>query len=94
MSIPLFVPRITRTLLGDFGLLALVLAAVGLAGVVAFYVSLRTREIGVHLALGAERRDVLKLMVKQSVSRLAAAPYASRSLGCLYSGHQPAPGNF
>jgi predicted permease len=97
MSIPLFVPRITGILLGAFGLLALLLAAVGLAGVVAYYVSLRTREIGVHLALGAKRHDVLKLVVKQGmrlslvgvVIGLAAALGVSRVLASLLYGIGP-----
>ena len=97
MSIPLFVPRLTGTLLGAFGLLALLLAAVGLSGVVAYYVGLRTREIGVHLALGAERRDVLKLVVKQGMRLslagvligLAAALGVSRVLSGLLFGIHP-----
>jgi predicted permease len=97
MSIPLFVARITGTLLGAFGLLALVLAAVGLSGVVAYFVSLRTREIGVHLALGAERGDVLKLVVKQGmrlsvagvIIGLAAALVVSRLLSSLLYGIRP-----
>jgi len=97
MSIPLFVPRFIGTLLGAFGLLALLLAAVGLSGVVAYYVGLRTREIGVHLALGAERRDVLKLVVKQGMRLslagvligLAAALAVSRLLSGLLFGIHP-----
>jgi predicted permease len=97
MSIPLFVPRFIGTLLGVFGLLALLLAAVGLSGVVAYYVGLRTREIGVHLALGAERRDVLKLVVKQGmrlslagvIIGLAAALAVSRLLSGLLFGIHP-----
>jgi predicted permease len=97
MSIPLFVPRTTGALLGAFGLLGLLLAAVGLSGVVAYYVSLRTREIGVHLALGAERRDVLKLVVKQGmrlslvgvIIGLAAALGVSRALSSLLYGIRP-----
>ncbi len=94
MSIPLFIARITGTLLGTFGLLALVLAAVGLSGVVAYFASLRTREIGVHLALGADRRDVLMLVLKQGmrlslvgvVIGLAAALGVSRLLSSLLYG--------
>jgi len=97
MSIPLFVPRITGTLLGIFGLLALLLAAVGLSGVVAYFVSLRTREIGIHLALGAERRDVLKLVVRQGmrlslvgvVIGLVTALGVSRVLSSLLYGIRP-----
>ncbi len=54
-----------------FGLLALVLASVGLYGLVSFVVSERTRELGVRMALGAQRRDILGLVLGQ-VTRLTA----------------------
>lgn len=61
--------RVTATLLGFFAVLALIIAATGLAGVTAFLVSRRTREIGIRLALGANVREIM-IMVLSHGARL------------------------
>lgn len=58
-------PRFRTLLLGIFSSLALLLAAVGIYGIMAHSVSKRTHEIGIRMALGAERKDVLQMMVRQ-----------------------------
>jgi len=65
--------RAIATLASALGLLALVLAGVGLYGVMSFVVGQRTREIGIRVALGAEPRNVVGMFLRQGARLLAAA---------------------
>ena len=74
--------RFVLTLLGDFALLAVVLAAIGLYGVIAYSVTQRTREIGVRVALGAQATDVIRLVVGKGVA-LAMVGIAIGTIGAV-----------
>ena len=90
--------RFPMLLLSGFGVLALVLASVGIAGVVGYSVVQRTQEIGLRMALGAQRRDVLRLVLGESLQWTAAGVVVGvlaaigmlRLLGTLLYGVEPA----
>jgi predicted lysophospholipase L1 biosynthesis ABC-type transport system permease subunit len=90
-------PRFYAWMLGIFAALALLLAGSGLYGVTSYGIEQRTREIGVRMALGADRRDVLRLVVGEAVRTcavgvvlgLAASAAAGRLLGSLLFSVQP-----
>jgi putative ABC transport system permease protein len=65
-------PRFRATLVGLFALAALVLAATGIYGVIAYLVSQRRNEMGIRLALGAESKDILRLIVGEGLKLIGA----------------------
>jgi len=87
-------PRIGAELLGGFGILALVLAAMGTYGVMSYSVSQRTQEVGIRMSLGAQPRDVLRLILANGmamvcagvVAGLAFSTFLARSINSLLYG--------
>lgn len=90
----LWAPRMGAALLGIFGLIALVLAAIGIYGVMSYSVNQRTVEFGLRMALGARPRDVLRMVLRQGMLLVACglligivtALLATRLVGALLVG--------
>jgi ABC-type antimicrobial peptide transport system permease subunit len=94
VSASLTARRFSMILLGCFALVALALAGIGIFGVTAYLVGQKTHEIGLRIALGAQRRDVLELILRQgfraaiagAAGGLVAAAGLTRLLGHLLFG--------
>ena len=79
----LYAERMQSLLLSVFSVLALVLTAVGIYGIIAFTVAQRTREVGIRMALGAQKKDVLKLILIRGMV-LAAWGTGMGLIGCYW----------
>jgi predicted permease len=82
-NINLLLVQMAASAFSVFGLVAVVLAVVGVYGLKAYAVAQRTREIGIRLALGAQARDVLKLILRQGAAQVAVAAAAGIALALL-----------
>jgi ABC-type antimicrobial peptide transport system permease subunit len=93
----LLLKRVLAWVMTGLGGVALLLAGIGLYGVMSYLVGLRTREIGVRVALGAQRGDILALVLRQGAGQVlmglvlgfAVAAGTARYLGSMLYGVQP-----
>ena len=77
--------QVAASVVGALGMMALILAAIGLYGIISYTMVQRTREIGIRMAIGAQRWDALRLVLWQGV-RLAAIGIAAGFAGALAAG--------
>jgi predicted permease len=80
MSLALLPARIAATMLGAFGLLAIILASTGVYGMLAYAISRRTREIGIRVAIGAQRGNILRLVLRRAVLVVTSASLVGAGL--------------
>ncbi len=85
LSPALFGPRLATIALGVLGLIAAMLAVTGIFGMAAYSVSKRLRELGIRMALGAQRKEVLRAALERAVRLLAVGSAAGLLLGILAS---------
>ena len=83
LAVMLLPHRLSAMLVGVFGALALLLASIGLYGAVSYAVANRTREVGIRLSLGAERREVVKLLMGGGVRMVVLGGVIGISLAAL-----------
>jgi predicted permease len=73
LNLPLMPARIAAIMLGAFGVLAVILAATGVYGMLAYAISRRTREIGIRVAIGASKANVLSLVLRRALLIIGCA---------------------
>jgi predicted permease len=81
--ISFFVHRMTAFFLSSFGILNMVLASIGLYGLVGYSVTRRTREVGIRIALGAERKQVVRMVLKHGIGLVFAGLVIGLPIGVL-----------
>ena len=86
LDLPLFPARMAASALGAFGVLALILAATGIYGVMAYAISRRTREIGIRMAIGASQGQVLSIVARRAMLLIGSGTVAGLALA-LAAGH-------
>jgi predicted permease len=84
-AIGLVPQRLAATLAGSLGVVGLLLAAIGIYGVTSYAVSRRTKEIGVRIALGADRQTVLRMVLRQGIVLAGAGTVIGLALGAVAS---------